>query len=155
MNFNLPPESIKQTFRYDPKTGEFFRMCKEYEKKAGSVDAYGYLVINHLGKLYEAHRLAYWFVTGEMPTSQIDHINGDRLDNSFKNLRPADPLLNARNRKACNSTNQTGQLGVHYAKDKGKYRATICRDYRIKHLGYFNTLEEAKDAYEQAKIEEN
>ena len=72
---------------------------------------HGYTVIRFRGKLYLAHRLAWFYMTGEWPREQIDHKDGVRLNNKWDNLREATPGQNNMNRTA---------IGVHKRQRKGR-----------------------------------
>jgi len=90
-------------------------------------------------------------MTGRWP-SLIDHINGDRSDNRWENLREATPLQNQFNRKA-NSASTTGLKGVCFHKKNNTYQARIVIDGKIKSLGYFKSKEMAAAAYQrEAKV---
>ena len=73
----------------------------------------------------------------------VDHINGKREDNNIKNLRYATFEENNRNRKIAKN-NASSVKGVNFDKDKNKWRARITIDGIRIHLGYFDTIEEAK-----------
>lgn len=75
-----------------------------------------------------------------------DHINGNKLDNRRENLRPATKAQNAYNQSK-NKSNNSGFKGVHWEELRGKWRARIKIEGRNKHLGYFDTKEEAAAAY--------
>jgi hypothetical protein len=90
-------------------------------------------------------------MTGEWPGGVIDHINGNRADNRWQNLRPSDATLNQQNQRKAKTGNITGLLGVALCKESGKYIAQITHEYRHFHLGKFNTPEEAYAAYLGAK----
>jgi hypothetical protein len=77
------------------------------------------------------------------PTKEIDHANGDRLDNRRENLRVATHSENMSNRKK----HTLGRLGVSFHKDSGKYRAQIRHGGKVHHLGLYNVEEEASQAY--------
>jgi hypothetical protein len=79
----------------------------------------------------------------------VDHINGNRLDNRKSNLRITDSTGNARN-TGLSTKNTSGHTGVSFVKRVNKYRAYITIDYKQIHLGYFKTIEDAKNAYETA-----
>jgi AP2 domain len=80
----------------------------------------------------------------------VDHVNGDGLDNLQANLRNAVDFQgldqNARNR-GVSRKNSSGFKGVHFRKDRQKFRASIVVNGKEFHLGYFNTAEEAHAAY--------
>lgn len=76
---------------------------------------------------------------------QVDHINGNPLDNRRANLRFVTPSENTRNQGiACNNT--TGFKGVSYDRSRDKWMAFVKVDQRFKNLGRFDTMEEANAA---------
>lgn len=77
---------------------------------------------------------------------QVDHINGNKLDNRRENLRLVNPVLNAMNSKRPKH-NTTGYKGVTFVKDKNKFKAQITIGRKNKHLGYFNNPKKAHEAY--------
>lgn len=80
---------------------------------------------------------------------QVDHVNGNRLDNRRSNLRPATCAQNARNRAAAN---RWGLKGVS-RRSNGKWQARITVDGYTRSLGHFGTASEAADAYARAAAE--
>jgi hypothetical protein len=82
---------------------------------------------------------------------QVDHVDGDKLDNRRANLRLATNQQNQAN-VSRQSNNTTGFKGVHFHKGHGKYMARIGVSYKRIHLGYFDTAEQANKAYQQAAI---
>lgn len=80
---------------------------------------------------------------------EIDHINGNGIDNRKQNLRVATHAQNLRN-QTVRSTNKLGVKGVCLTRQKDKYRATITTNGKQKQIGVFNTVEEAKAAYDKA-----
>lgn len=89
-----------------------------------------------------AHRVVWAMQYGEWPDGQIDHINGDGLDNRIANLRTVGFHENSRN-KMISSRNKSGKSGVDYVKRDGRWRARISDGSKNIHLGYFETLDEA------------
>lgn len=142
---------LTQLFHYDPDTGLFSwkistAICVKVGGIAGSETERGYVRIMIGNKHYKAHRLAWFYVTGEWPSDQIDHINGNRSDNRFANLREASHAENVRNR-GLQVNNTSGFKGVHFLKCTGRWRSYITVNSKKKHLGYFDTAEEAHAAY--------
>lgn len=136
----------------------FIRKVKSNLSPAGSIAGYidvnGYRCIQTCGRPYKAHRLAWFYVTGFMPSASqcIDHVNGKKADNRFANLRLATNSQNQANRGAPkNST--TGIKGVSWQPDRGKWYAKIMIDGRFKNLGRYATKEGAQAAYEIAAKE--
>jgi len=105
-----------------------------------------------LSKRYYAHRITWLIYYGEWPKNQIDHINQDATDNRIKNLRDVTNAENNKN-KTLQNNNKTGYLGV--SKRHGKYRAEINVNNIRKHLGYYDTVEEAAAARAVANINYN
>jgi hypothetical protein len=87
-------------------------------------------------------------MTGVSPKNYIDHINGNRSDNRFSNLREA---THAQNRANSKHTNKIGLKGVGLIKwipeGKRRWRAQITHNKKVIHLGCFHTKEEAHLAY--------
>lgn len=82
----------------------------------------------------------------------IDHIDGNGLNNLRSNLRHATRGQNRMNtEKSCNNT--TGFKGVSFYKQANKFRARITLDKKQIFLGYFETAQEAHQAYIKAAIE--
>jgi hypothetical protein len=107
----------------------------------------GYWAIRVDDTLYLAHRLAWLYVTGNWPEDQIDHVNGQRNDNRFCNLREATNIQNSHNRRYAG--NKSGFQGVR--RENSKWLAEIKVRYKPIRLGLFDTPEEAYVAYCEAK----
>lgn len=111
-----------------------------------AINGYGYTTIN--GRKHLSHRLA-WKLAFNTEPSEIDHVNGNRTDNRLANLRSVDRQANMRNMKR-SKRNTSGATGVSYRADRGVWRAYVHVDGRIKSLGHFATIDEAKAAREKA-----
>lgn len=140
---------------YNQETGVFTWKVKARKGRvaagdvAGYTDLDGYIKIGIDGRYYNAHRLAWLFMTGEWPTDMLDHIDGNPANNAFRNLREADNRLNQQNHRKAKSTNKCGLLGV-----SKKAKCSIARikvDGKVLYLGSFKTDEEAHAAYLEAK----
>lgn len=147
-------EELNEHFKYDFITGDIIRIKSKRSDFIGKVSnrfGDGYLKVSYKSKNIGGHRLAWLLHTGKWPVNLIDHINGDRLDNRFSNLREATNKQNIENQTKPSSNNTTGFLGVSFHKSTGKFVSHISVDYKKKHLGYYNTALEAYNAYLEAK----
>lgn len=154
----LTQQRLKELLSYDQGTGIFIWSTKKSKRIkigdiAGCKNPDGYIYIRVDGKGYFAHRLAWLYVYEKMPEKEIDHINEIRDDNRMCNLRLANHQENGQNQSNPRTHNTSGFLGVSWHKCGKKWRAYITLNGKIKHLGYFNTAEEAHAAYLCAKRE--
>ena len=102
------------------------------------------------GKTYQAHRLAWFYMTGAFPEKFIDHINGVRNDNAFANLRQVDNAGNMQNTRQAHRNNLTcGLLGV--SKTRTGWRAMISVGGKNIYIGRYDTPENAHQAYLERK----
>lgn len=106
-----------------------------------------------------AHRLIWKLVTGDDPGSDfdIDHINGDTLDNRWVNLRLT--KHNMRNKRKLKN-NTSGYVGVSYREDSGRYRARLAIDNpdgttRRITIGNYDTAEAANEALVEYRANHN
>lgn len=90
-------------------------------------------------------------MTGDWPEGEIDHIDGNKVNNRFANLRLADHTLNVQNVRAPRAHNNGGHLGASLDKRSGKWRGVITVGGRSRYLGTFATPQEASAAYLEAK----
>lgn len=149
-------ERIKTLLHYDPDTGNFkWKVYRAVTAKAGylagNTDTRGHSQIRIDGRLYQAHRIAFLYMTGKVPDDQVDHINGVRNDNRWCNLRLANANENARNAKL-RSDNKSGVKGVFFNKLTEKYQASIRFNGKLIHLGVFKNIEDATRIRESAAI---
>ena len=84
----------------------------------------GYRVIAINRVKYLAHRLVWLYHYGEWPSDQIDHIDGDPLNNHIDNLRVVTNQENLKNQKLY-INNTSGVAGVYFHKQHQKWRAEI------------------------------
>lgn len=145
---------LRQLLNYDPDTGVFtWRETTRrgwVGKKAGVVNSLGYVRMLINGRPYFAHRLAWLYVNGEWPKHEIDHINHDRADNRIANLRDIPHRVNVLNRRGATAKSKSGIRGVYWKESDRKWIAKIGDNGKDRHLGRFNSPEEASAAYENA-----
>lgn len=147
----LTAEYVRDRLSYDPCTGQFIWL-KNYHTRlvgqvAGSIFASGYRYIRIADRAYRAHRLAWFYMHGVWPTEEVDHIDGNRDNNRFDNLRLTTRRQNSQNK----AVHRAGQLyGASYYKPLKKWRAAIQINKQVRHIGYFDTELEAHEAYKNA-----
>jgi hypothetical protein len=156
----LTAETLRTLLHYDPATGVFtWRRRPEKTKYdriwntrfagqvAGNVASRrgraAYRVIGVQYRPYLAHRLAWLYMTGLWPSDQTDHRDGNGLNNVFMNLRAATNAENARNGRSRSGV--TGLKGAY--RDKKRFKSELTVNGAKRHLGNFDTAEEAHAAY--------
>lgn len=149
-------EYLRSILDYEPETGLFVWRVQmsNAAPKAGTFAgrrnaSRGYAEIGVGGKLYRAHRLAWLHVTGHWPDSHLDHVNGNRSDNRWSNLRLATRQQNNWNRGK-GKNNKSGFKGVSFDRPSSKWKAQICVNYTKISLGLFDTPIEASACYQGA-----
>lgn len=155
----ITQERLKELLHYNPETGAFTCLVSRGSVKAGSIPGGSFKVIG--GKSYRAlciddtryleHRLAWLYMHGHFPVYEIDHINGDGIDNRLCNLRSVTRLENRKNRRL-QSNNTSGTNGVLWNKAARKWLAKITVDSKITHLGSFEDINDAIEARKEAEI---
>jgi hypothetical protein len=165
----LTAEIARKLIAYDPDTGvltwlprerEWFKTDRSWKgwnvqfsgKQAGYAGTKGYIYVCILEKPYRAHRVAWLLMTGSWPENEIDHINHDRADNRFVNLRDVPHLDNHRN-MSIRVASASGVTGVYWHKTFRKWHAYIKVNGRGLHLGSFSEKHDAISARKAAEIE--
>lgn len=166
----LDPSILPHLLTYNPETGDLRwrerpssmfchpKAAEDWnERFAGkpaltAIMVAGYRKGHLLGRQVQAHRVVWALQTGQWPREQIDHINGDRSDLRFANLREVSPTENARNQRR-SRLNTSGHTGVAFVKKTGKWAAYIRSDGRRVHLGFHDKLEDAASARRAAEVE--
>lgn len=146
---------IKELCDYDPVTGSFtwkkHRIRNMIGSTVGHISDTGYYRVCIKGTQYAVHRLIWLWMTGNLPV-QIDHIDHVRSNNVWANLREVTQTENMYN-KGKYKNNATGVVGVCYETRCSKFKAYIKIPSGIKHLGYFDTIEEATTVRKAAEVQ--
>lgn len=154
----LTAKYVRSVLVYDSDTGIFtWRVRVAMRARAGDIAGHrmrsGYVQIMIDKVHYQAHRLAWLYVTGMWPSGDLDHKDLNKSNNAISNLREATDTQNKGNRRALKN-NKLGVKGVLYdAKMRRPYRAQIWINGRSVYLGGFATAEEASAAYAAAAVE--
>lgn len=146
---------LKAQLNYNINTGIFTRLLinkfspQKVGNVAGTILNDGYIAIMVNSKVYKAHRLAWLYVYGYFPEI-VDHVNGNPSDNRIANLREATHQQNMCNSKL-RKNNTSGIKGVSWHKKSQKWHAQIQFNKIKKHIGYFDSLEDAKKSIQEAR----
>lgn len=150
---------VRERLSYDPATGIFTWRMHPSKKLIGTAAGWrqskGYLAIDLQSTAHYAHRLAWLWMTGEWPAEQIDHIDGNKADNAWANLRLATNSQNQRYQgvsraNECQFKGVFPQSGRKEYGRTGRFRAQIRVDGRTISLGSFSSPDEAHEAYKRA-----
>lgn len=143
----LTQDKLKSLYHYDPDSGLFTQRGARGGRKngyiAGGKDKHGYFRISIDSKLYLSHRLAFLYMTGEMPAGNVDHKDGDPGNNKWNNLRICTQQQNIQN--------QIGHgkyyKNVYFTKGgrNKPFNVKIEHNGIIRSFGYYRTAEEADE----------
>ena len=161
---DVSPERVREILDYDPQTGRFRWKRREENGAwwngryagtvAGGCDSKGYRRIAIDNRGHRAHRLAWVWVTGRWPDREVDHIDGNRANNAWANLRLASTAQNRANSRV-HKDNVAGMKGVSRYLNYTLWRARIYVRGKDIALGYFKSPEEAQAAYQAAALKYN
>ena len=157
-------EYLRECFLYDEATGELRwkdRPPNHFDTKnrfaiwrnrcagqiAGTTAGNCYREVGLDGEVYRVHRIVWKLTTGGEPPETIDHIDGDRSNNSWINLRAATSSQQQWNKRLYRN-NTSGKSGVIL--HQGKWMAQINHNRVHQYLGMFDTIEQASQAYNAA-----
>lgn len=148
----LTVDQLKSVLSYSPETGQFTWLISPSNSvpvgsKAGSIQNTGYWAVSLWNRKYLCHRLAFLYMEGSWPNSQVDHINSIRSDNRWCNLRHATNSQNGFNKRAIRSS--TGIKNV-YKNGRG-YLVRLTINGVDKCLGTYSDSELAELVAEEAR----
>ena len=160
---SISPTRVRERIIYDPNTGiaihaavkvrpERSRLDNSWNaqfagKELKSINQMGYKVGAIDMRIYLVSRLAWAYMTGAWPSKLIDHIDRNKTNDRWCNLREADYSQNAMNKAS--KPGLSGVRGVTL-RSSGRFSARIKVRQRELYLGSFDTLEDAEQAYKEA-----
>tara|TARA_R110002051_G_scaffold296571_1_gene362693 strand:- start:233 stop:808 length:576 start_codon:yes stop_codon:yes gene_type:complete len=122
---------VKTKYHCGPEVGE----------PVGSLQSHGYLRLTVLDRDLLVHHAVWFLAHDRWPEQPLDHVDGNRINNSPENLRE---VSQSQNQKAYGKTRgAVGYRGVDFFKSQSKYRARASINGKHKHAGYYDTPEEA------------
>lgn len=150
-------EELRRLFIYDPETGVLRWRVKPHPRAqrsapgsvAGTTGVRGYRIVKVGPEYYLVHRLIWKIQTGCDPVDQIDHVDGDRLNNRWANFREADNGKNRWNTRLAKN-NKSGVKGVHLEHGRA-WVAHIGTGARQIRLGRFHNFKDAVAARKHAE----
>jgi hypothetical protein len=152
----MPPyDKLSERLKYDPETGIGTWIVSpgnqvKNQTVAGCYNNWGYLIIRYNYKIYGGHRLFWYLQTKEDPGHfTIDHIDQNKKNNKFCNLRLATPTQQKQN-VLITKNNTTGVRGIRWKESMQRYEARIVFNGKRIQLGSFRTFDQAV-AVRQAK----
>lgn len=139
-------EELVSNVLYSPDTGEFAWIGPQPIRgkrrgRLGMISGNGYLAVTIFGTLIYLHRLAWFYMTKSWPAELVDHINGNRADNRWANLRESTFSQNSANSKL-SAANKSGFKGVRQNKENGKWNSFVGHKF----LGTYSDIHEADEA---------
>lgn len=142
----------KEIFKYN-QDGSLTRLTQNNQhNKVGWLNSCGYIQVEVSGKNFMLHRIIYEMHNGTIPAGlQIDHIDGNPLNNRIENLRLCNQIENRQNSKL-SKNNTTGYRGI-LKTPNNKYQARLTVNGKKLYLGLFTTPEEAFNCVEQKRKE--
>lgn len=144
---------LAKSYLYDHESGAIFkRLANGRIKLVGTLTSDGYIKVSIFGRNYFAHRLVWFYVNKVWPEKQIDHINGNRIDNRICNLRECTASENQQNRKAKPKHSSSKYLGVSWEVNRMKWKAALTLNGVRVFEEFFDSEEEAHNKYKEAKM---
>ncbi len=151
---NLPSVDTLRSLFYIEESKLYWRVDPPYKsgfigKEVGTLNK-GYREVKLGQTRYRVHRIMYALYHGEDPgTSYIDHVDGDRLNNSKENLRLASKKQNRHNVKDT-GRNKLGYQGVRQRGNR--FSASIRVNGKPISLGQYDSPEQAHEVYKEAHV---
>lgn len=139
-------DQVNERFLYCGETGLI--IDRRTGAEAGRVEVNrntSYRRISFCVMEFRGHRIAWLLFHGSWPSGQVDHVDGDGLNNRIANLRCVTHSQNQRNQRL-GKRNRSGVLGVSWDSQHSSWQAHIWIDGKRKHIGRFKRLKHAAAA---------
>ena len=152
-------ELLKKLLSYSPETGKLYWRPRDEttsprpfsfntrhaHTEAGCLNDKGYVLVSIKENRMRAHRVIYAMMTGSWP-EEVDHINGNRADNRWGNLRSVSHKTNRANTYGWSKKTSSRFIGVCRQPDCDRWKAQVSINGKAKHIGLFQTEVEAAKA---------
>lgn len=155
----LTHSRLKEILNYNPETGVFTWKVRLAPRGpvgaiAGAYSAAGRgrLEIRIGGKLYLGHRLAWFYVYGDMPSGMLDHVDGNPSNNRIDNLRQATIQQNNQNRAKRDGLTSEWK-GVSWSTQYGKWMVQVTKDRKHVHRSVHDDERDAAETYIFASLD--
>ena len=155
------PDVLRQLLRYEPETGNLFWTARGQSKwwdtkYAGTLalhcmNARGYRLGSIFNVKFTAHRVIFAMIHSRWPLGDVDHIDGNPLNNRISNLRDVSRAENTRN-ASIRPSNRSGVVGVGWRAREGKWCAQIGIAGKCVFLGYFDSMSDAVEVRKAAEF---
>jgi hypothetical protein len=148
-------KELQSIFNYNPVTGKLH--FKVDNRIAGTLGSHGYRQVHYKCNVIYVHVIIVKMLLGdivEVNDAQIDHIDRNRDNNIWTNLRIVSKQTNLQNKNKYKS-NKSGVTGVWWSKSTNKWQVAITVNKQSIHLGVFNDIEEAIQARREAETKYN
>lgn len=152
MNERVAISDLRSRIMVNSDTGEIFWVSTG--RPAGSRRPDGYIRLNVSGATVMAHRAIWAWVNGAWPRLFLDHIDGNRQNNSISNLREVTEAESQKN-LGVYKTNKSGFPGVYWSKANSRWMATVQINRRRVYVGCFVSAHEAFEARLKAQMAAN
>lgn len=143
----IKKSNLKDYINYCPHTGKLTWIDSIWARsivgrEVGSVSSGGYRCMTFEGKTINSHRVIYFYMTGAMPSGEIDHIDGCKLNNKWDNLRDVSHSENLKNKRIRKPAR--GKIfGVNKREESSVWRAMINIDGKRMYLGQYSSFFDA------------
>lgn len=136
------PARVREVFDYDPLTG----VLRKNGRITGWVGGSGYLKTDIDGGKYYVHRIVFVLMAGRWPRRLVDHVNLNKRDNRWANLRQCSKTQNQGNRTAY-ANSRSGIKGIGWDEARQRWRAQVCKGGKRVFIGRFTDRASAMAAH--------